>query len=227
MMQTDTATARTVESTLMEQLRQLISELGKDALFFGTTGFLIGALHLFEFKLFGGGDTGRSRLSDELLGDYISFNALAFQMLGCMFMGGVLGLLRNVPPIRRVLLDTYEHVRMRLLQVASPMICISLGIALTSSFHFFEKGSGNGLSLAVMLIVLTVYVIVAYLVPAFLDPRIDWSGPRGRAWLVPLLTIGLSLGGLMFVVHATSSQKGQSDSTQLKVNDQPDCPARR
>lgn len=227
MMQTKPDAARTVESTLIEQLRQLRSELGKDALFFGGTGVLIGILHVFELKLFGSSAAGHARLSDELLGDYMSFNALAFQMLGCMFLGGMLGLLRQIPPIRKVLLDTYDHVRMRLLQVASPMICLSIGIGMTSSTHFFETGSGNGLSLAVMLLVFALYVVIAYVVPAFLDPRIDWSGPRGKSWIVPLLTICLSIGGLCFVVYATSAERGLSDSTGLKNSDQSDRSTRR
>lgn len=221
------APVRTIETTLREQLQQLRSEIGKDAIFFGGTGVLIGLLHLSEFKLLGGGGVGSARLSDDLIGDYISFSALAFQMLGCMLVGGVIGLLRGVAPVRAILLTLYDHVRMRLLQVASPMICLSVGIGITSSTHYFKTGSGNGLALAVLLLLLTLYIVTAYVMPAFLDPRVDWSGPRGKPWAVPLLTVGLSLGGLLFLVYAIPTHNQQADTTRAEACDQTSLPSRR
>lgn len=217
---------RTIETTLVEQLRQLRSELGKDAVFFGGTGLLIGVLHLSEFKIIGG-DVGGSRFSDDLIGDYISFTALAFQMLGCMLVGGVIGLMRSVAPLRVVLLDLYDHVRMRLLQVASPMICISVGIGFTSSTHYFKTGSGDGLALAFLLLLLTLYIVMAYVMPAFLDPRVDWSGPRAKPWVVPLLTVGLSLAGMLFLIHAIPAHDRQTDTTRATACDQTALPSRR
>jgi hypothetical protein len=212
------ATVRTIETTLKEQLKLLRSELGKDAIFFGGTGMLIGFLHLSEFKILGG-SAGGARLSDDLIGDYISFTALAFQMLGCMLVGGVIGLMRSVAPMRAVLLDLYDHVRMRLLQVASPMICISVGIGITSSTHYFNTGSGNGLKLALLLLVLTLYIVMANVMPALLDPRVGWSRPRGKPWVIPLLTVGLSLSGLLFLVHAIPAHGRHTDAIRVAACD--------
>lgn len=220
------APVRTIETTLTEQLKQLRSELGKDAIFFGGTGMLIGLLHLSEFKMLGS-SAGGARLSDDLIGDYISFTALAFQMLGCMLVGGVIGLMRSVAPMRAVLLGLYDHVRMRLLQVASPMICISVGISITSSAHYVRTGSGQGLALAVLLLLLTLYIVTAYVMPAFLDPRVDWSGPRRKPWVVPLLTIGLSLAGILFLVHAIPAHSRQTDTTRATACDQTVLASRR
>lgn len=211
---------------LIEQLRQLGLELGKDAIFFGLTGVLIGLLHLSEFRILGANIPG-ARFSDDLLGDYISFNALAFQMLGCMLMGGLVGLMRSVAPLRSALLGLYDHVRLRLLQVASPMICISIGIALTSTTHYIRTGGGNGLALALLLVVLVLYVVIAYLLPALLDPRADWPGARGKQWIVPVLTVALSLAGMLFLIVAIPAQHRQEDVADARTCDQTVLPDRR
>ena len=219
-------TRNTAETMLTDQLRQLGSELGKDAVFFGITGVLIGLLHLSEFRILGG-STGGARFSDDLLGDYISFTALAFQMLGCMLMGGLVGLMRAVAPLRSALLGLYDHVRLRLLQVASPMICISIGIALTSTTHYIKTGGGHGLALALLLVVLILYVVIAYLLPALLDPRTDWPGARGKQWIVPVLTVALSLAGMLFLVVAIPAQHRQDDAVNARTCPQAVLPDRR
>ena len=220
------ATGRTADTMLIDQLRQLGSELGKDAIFFGMTGVLIGLLHLSEFRIFGGKVAG-ARFSDDLLGDYISFNALAFQMLGCLLMGGMVGLMRSVAPLRSALLGLYDHVRLRLLQVASPMICISIGTALTSATHYFKTGGGHGLALALLLAVLVLYIVIAYLLPALLDPRADWPGARGKQWIVPTLTVALSLTGMLFLVVAIPAQHRQENAVAARTCDQDVLPDRR
>jgi hypothetical protein len=202
------ASRRTIRATLTEHLQPLRSELGKDAVFFGGTGVLIGLLHLSEFKVLGGGATA-ARFSDDLLDDYLSMTALTFQMFGCMFVGGLIGLLGSLSPLRAVLLDLYDHVRSRLLQVASPMICISAGIGLTSSAHYVRTGSGHGLALAALLVVLTMYIAMACLLTALLDPRADWPGARGKPWAFPLATVGLSIAGMLFLIYAIPAQHRQ------------------
>ena len=219
-------TNRIIDTKLVEYSRQLRSELGKAAIFFGITGVLIGLVHLSEFRILGGSGGG-ARLSDDLLGDYLSFTALLFQMLGCMLMGGLVGLMRSVAPLRRALLDLYDHVRLRLLQVASPMICISIGIALTSITHFFKTGRGHGLELAALLVVFVLLVVITYLVPTLLDPRADWPAVRGQQWVVPMLTVALSLAGLLFLIVAIPAQRRHEATGDANACDQTTRPARR
>lgn len=202
---TDTSSPHALETSLKTHWRQLRTELAKDAIFFGATGMLIGLLHLYEFRLFGGEGNGTT-LSDELLGDYFSEKALGFQMLGCMFMGGLIGLGRAFEPLRAILDGLYEHARMRLLQVASPMICMSVGIGLFSSAHAVRTGEGHGLGLAMMLLIFVALIVFASVLPALFDPRADDGSNRKNRWAMPLSAVALSLSGILLLVHATAAQ---------------------
>ncbi len=220
------ATRQTAETILTEQMRQLRSELGKDAVFFGLTGVLIGLLHLTEFRILGGNVAG-ARFSDDLIGDYISITALGFQLLLCMLFGGVIGLMASARSLQSVVLGLYDHARMRLLQLASPMICLSIGIAITSTTHYVETGSGYGLGLAFLLVVLALQITTAVAVLAILDPRADWPGARGKQWIVPVLTVALSLAGMLFLIVAIPAQHRQEDVADARTCDQTVLPDRR
>lgn len=218
---------QTANTMLADQFRQLRSELGKDALFFGFTGVLIGLLHLSESRILGVNVAG-ARLSDDLVGDYISIAALGFQLLLCMLLGGVIGLMTFARSLQSVALGLYDHARMRLLQLASPMICFSLGLGITSSAHYFWTGGGRGLALAGMLVFLVFFVVVAYLLQAIFDPRIDWPGARRKPWAFPLVTVGLSLAGMLFLIHAIPAQHRQEDvAAATHACDQVSRPDRR
>ena len=107
------------------------------------------------------------------------------------------------------------------------MICISIGIALTSTTHYIKTGGGHGLALALLLVVLILYVVIAYLLPALLDPRTDWPGARGKQWIVPVLTVALSLAGMLFLVVAIPAQHRQDDAVNARTYPQAVLPDRR
>lgn len=217
----------TLDLSLQRQLTQLRTELAKDILFFGTTGILIGILTLLDARLERLGIASGSSLADALLGDYASVNALGFQMVCCVLLGGIVGLLRNFSSLRSILNGIYEHVRMRLLQLASPMICMLAGVGVVSTFHAWRTGTAGGIALAFLLVLLISMVAVTYLLLAFFDPSVDWPKLRSRPRVIPAFAIVLALTSLAYMIQTGTGEDRSTGNSSAVVCNQVSSTGRR
>lgn len=187
------------------QFRRLLSAAIKEFAFFGTMGFLLGLIHLSEFSLLAT-DPCTSRLSNDLLSDNLSFTALIFLTILCIFVGGVAGLSWRFPALQGVILGFYDHARERLVQLSSPMLCVALGLGAMSSIHFFCTGHGKGLALAAMLLWMCVLIVIAILSPALLDPRAHRPKLKDKQWVAAIVSVTISVILFIGLVYAIPAQ---------------------
>lgn len=159
---------------------------------------VVGWLMIVQFRLRAAGAAPKDSWADTLFSDFVSFNAFGLVFVGLLGLGALVTCLRAMKINWPSLEASVAHLEARLAQLASSIISFTLGLSLFAVLHAMATTTGQGVALALVVVLFDGLIVVGFVSAALISRR---PHPFDR-WYVGLGMLAAAIASVTyFVLH--------------------------
>lgn len=195
---TKTMSVQQSKTELRLVLNNLHNELKQDIKFFGSCGFIVGALMILHSWLKNIGVNPKETLADALLTDLISFNVFGFVSFGLIGLGALASCLRAMNLTWMALETLVSHLELRLTQISSTIIAFNIGLLVFAAGYAICTKTLGGVELCLAATLFNAAIYAGFVFSTIIGRRIP---PFNECRIALIIFIGAIICLGLIVVY--------------------------
>jgi len=138
----------------------LIKELQKDFIFFGSCGFFTGILAIGYDHFKAGEFVQGNSFAERLFDGFVSPTPFVLVLHGLVVFTIIDFLIYKILKVNwQCLNNTIEHIKLRLIQIASTFITYTIGLAVMAFLYHLIDANSEGWELVVIILIFNLFII--------------------------------------------------------------------